>query len=314
MILCARFVFGKLMDRLLYLVVRAVLALLQAFPLLWIAQLGRAAGALAYWLDRRHRRVALDNITACFQTEKTPAEIRALVRENFRRIGENFACAAKTATMDASAIRRCVEFSGGQHLISILDQGDAPNRLFAIGHFGNFELYARANIFIPRYQFATTYRALRQPAFNRLLQELRRRSGCWFFERRTEAAELRAAMKQKGLMLGFLVDQHAGDRGLPAPFFGRECSTSPAPALFALRYDCPLHTAFCYRIGLGRWRLEWGPEIPIRENGRARTAQAITADINRVFEAAIRRDPANWFWVHRRWKPVRRRLNPKPLE
>jgi KDO2-lipid IV(A) lauroyltransferase len=26
-------------------------------------------------------------------------------------------------------------------------------------------------------------------------------------------------------------------------------------------------------------------------------------DVNRAFEAAIRRDPANWFWVHRRWKP-----------
>ena len=25
-------------------------------------------------------------------------------------------------------------------------------------------------------------------------------------------------------------------------------------------------------------------------------------DVNRVFEAAVRRDPANWFWVHNRWK------------
>ena len=26
-------------------------------------------------------------------------------------------------------------------------------------------------------------------------------------------------------------------------------------------------------------------------------------DVNRAFEAAVRRDPANWFWVHSRWKP-----------
>jgi lauroyl/myristoyl acyltransferase len=26
-------------------------------------------------------------------------------------------------------------------------------------------------------------------------------------------------------------------------------------------------------------------------------------DVNRAFEAAVRRDPANWFWVHKRWKP-----------
>jgi hypothetical protein len=26
-------------------------------------------------------------------------------------------------------------------------------------------------------------------------------------------------------------------------------------------------------------------------------------EINRAFEVAIRHDPANWFWVHKRWKP-----------
>jgi len=25
-------------------------------------------------------------------------------------------------------------------------------------------------------------------------------------------------------------------------------------------------------------------------------------DVNGAFETAVRRDPANWFWVHRRWK------------
>jgi KDO2-lipid IV(A) lauroyltransferase len=29
---------------------------------------------------------------------------------------------------------------------------------------------------------------------------------------------------------------------------------------------------------------------------------AIMLDVNRAFEAAVRRDPANWFWVHNRWK------------
>jgi KDO2-lipid IV(A) lauroyltransferase len=25
--------------------------------------------------------------------------------------------------------------------------------------------------------------------------------------------------------------------------------------------------------------------------------------VNQAFETAVRRDPANWFWVHNRWKP-----------
>jgi KDO2-lipid IV(A) lauroyltransferase len=64
----------------------------------------------------------------------------------------------------------------------------------------------------------------------------------------------------------------------------------------------PLCTAFCYRTKPGYWRIEMGPEISTHEDGRARPLAAIMGDVNRAFEAAVRRDPANWFWVHNRWK------------
>jgi KDO2-lipid IV(A) lauroyltransferase len=174
----------------------------------------------------------------------------------------------------------------------------------AIGHFGNFELYARFSQLCPAYQCGTTYRALRQESLSRLMQQLRERSGCRYFERRTDATALKAFMNDQGVMLGLLADQHAGN-GVRLPFFGRECSSSTAPAIFALRYRCALRTGICYRIGLARWRIEAGPEIPTQENGSARSVADITLDVNRAFETAIRRDPANWFWVHNRWKPPR---------
>jgi lauroyl/myristoyl acyltransferase len=138
---------------------------------------------------------------------------------------------------------------------------------------------------------------------NKLMLSLRERSGCQFFERRFEGNALRTFMKQPMVMLGFLSDQHAGDAGLRLPFLGVDCSTTAAPAVFALRYDCTLHTGICYRVGVARWRIEAGPEIQVRQNGEPRSPEAIMAEVNLAFEAAVRRDPANWFWVHNRWKP-----------
>ena len=86
------------MDTLLYIVVRALIALLQALPLRVVARLGRGGGALACLLDARHRRVAMKNIARCFP-EKSAAEVKALAKENFRRIGESFACGVKTSSM-----------------------------------------------------------------------------------------------------------------------------------------------------------------------------------------------------------------------
>ncbi|MBN2505818.1 MAG: lysophospholipid acyltransferase family protein [Verrucomicrobia bacterium] len=288
------------MERLLCGIARGVLGLVQRLPLGVVARLGRAAGGLAYRLDARHRRVALENLTRWLGAERSPPEIAALARENFRRIGENFACGVRTSGMSAAEVREVLEVRGVEKLRG---DGAGGSCVVAIGHFGNFELYAHGRHFVTGYQFATTYRALRQPALNRLLQDIRRQSGCLYFERRTEAAALRAALQKERLMLGFLADQHAGDRGLRLPFLGRDCSTSAAPALFALRYALPLHTAIVYRTGPGRWRIEVGDAIPTREHGRPRRAEAIALDMNRAFEAAVRRDPANWFWVHRRWKP-----------
>jgi len=300
------------MDTILYIIARSVLALIQALPLRTVARMGRFCGGLAYWLDGRHRRVAQRHLAMCFGEEKSAEEIRGLAKENFRRIGENFACAAKTASMTLDELRPHVEFIGPQSILNPTSRRDLPNIVVAIGHFGNFELYARFGQFCPAYKCATTYRGLRQPSLNRLMQDLRERSGCLYFERRTDGAALKAAMNQTNLILGLLADQHAGNHGLRIPFLGHDCSTSSAPAVFALRYHCALHTGICYRTGLAQWRIEAGPEIPTHENGAPRSSEAIMRDVNHAFEEAVRRDPANWFWVHNRWKPaqpVRRPMN-----
>jgi KDO2-lipid IV(A) lauroyltransferase len=291
------------MDMLIYYFARSVVAILQALPLVWVARLGRALGGLVYWLDARHRRVALDNLTLCFGHEKSPKEIRAIARENFRRIGENYCSAVKTAAMSPWQMYPHFDF----HFAKIIKPHEVDagpqSRIVAIGHFGNFELYARFGQFVPVFKCAATYRALKQTALNRIMVSLRQTSDCRFFERRTDAVALKEAMSDTGLLLGLLADQHAGRRGLRLPFLGHDCSTSAAPAIFALRYNCPLHTSICYRTGLAKWLIEVGEEIPTRVNGVARPVEDIMRDVNRALEVAVRNDPANWFWVHKRWKP-----------
>jgi KDO2-lipid IV(A) lauroyltransferase len=299
------------MDKALYFLAWGLVAFIQALPLKLVARLGRLFGAAVYWLDGRHRRVAVRNLTMCFGQEKSAEEIRDLARENFQRIGENFACAAKTAGMTFEELKPHVEFIARQEVFFPPAGIKPPGIVAAIGHFGNFELYARFGQFAPAYQCGTTYRGLRQKSLDRLLLSLREKSGCRFFERRFDGAALKAFMNQRGVILGLLSDQHAGDNGLRLPFLGHDCATSAAPALFALRYGCALYAGFCFRVGLAQWRIEATEPIATHENGQARSKEAIMLDVNRAFEAAVRRDPANWFWVHNRWKLLTKVQSPK---
>lgn len=301
------------MDWLLYVIARALFAVLQALPLRCVGRIGRFFGGLVYWLDKRHRRVALKNLAACFP-EKSPEEIRALARENFKRIGENWGSAIKVASFTEARINEVMTLEGVEKVKALQNPVKPSSLVFAIGHFGNFELFATAARRATGYKAATTYRALRSARLNSLMLKMRERSGCLFFERRLEGGALRAAMRDSHIVLGLLADQHAGTRGVRLPFFGRECGTSKAPAVFALRFDAPLHTAFCFRMELGKWRVELGDEIPTHRDGLARSVADIMRDVNLAFEAAVRRDPANWFWVHNRWKlpPAKPGVAPAP--
>jgi lauroyl/myristoyl acyltransferase len=288
------------MNFLIYWLGRAFIALIQMLPLNLVARLGRISGGLAFHLTGRYRRVVLQNLTLCFGKEKTAEEIAAIAKETFKRIGENYLSAIKTAAMSFEQLKPHLEFSGFDTLPGKTEGNATRNAVMAVGHFGNFELYARIHDLRHDYQGATTFRALKQPAMNRLMQSLRGQNGCLFFERRADGTKLRERMNQGGVLLGLLADQSSV--GMRAPFLGHDCNTGLATAILALRYDAELFTAICYRIGLARWRVEAGEKIPTHENGEPRSSEAIMRDVNRALEIAVRRDPANWFWVHRRWK------------
>src|SRR5205809_1119036 len=120
------------MDLVLYWLALALLRFLETLPLRWVARLGRAGGALAYWLDARHRRVAIENLTRCFGSEKSALEIRALARENFKRLGESYGCGIKTATMTLAELQPHLEVDGLEKLREERQSVEASERLTAI--------------------------------------------------------------------------------------------------------------------------------------------------------------------------------------
>lgn len=290
------------MEHILYLMARAAIALLQALPIRWVARLGRCCGAVAFWLDRRHRRVALANLTRCFANEKSAAEIKAIAKENFRRLGEVYCCSVKSAAMNDAEIKAVFSVAGGEKIPATEPDGRLTNRAFVGGHFGNFELFTRVSACIPGYRCLATYRGINPPKLDRLVYKMRTVSGNLLFDRRTGADELKAAMARGGMLLTLAIDQADRSNGIEMPFMGFYAWTTRAPVVLAQRYKCVVFTPICYRVGLAKWVLEIGEPIRMEENGKRRSVEDLMRDVNANLEAGVRRDPANWFWVHNRWK------------
>ena len=301
---------NRLLNFLLYLTGRTFVGLIQLFPLPWVAWGGRMAGLLAFQVDRRHRRVAIGQLEWFLKHADREGDPIKMAREHFQRLGENYICAVKTAGMKPEALEKHIEFKG-------IDLFEKPANsaspaewkngwIIAIGHFGNFELYARSLSSLNGRVGAATYRGLNQPGLNRLLQELRASSGVRFFDRRKEVGDLRRLMTDGSVVLGLLADQVAGS-GIFLDFLGEKCLCSTAPAIFSQRYHCRLATAVCYRTGPAKWVVEFEEEIPTLAEGSRRPVEEITQDVNSAFEKAIFKDPLNWFWVHDRWKRYKKK-------
>lgn len=272
---------------------------------LWLPQrsaytLGEMAGRLAFRLDRRHRRVAVENLTRAFPGEYLPDEIQALARAVFENLGRTAVDAARSDRLLLEGNAEAVRIDGLDRLLEARRRGKGV--LVIMAHFGPWELLPI--IAALRYEpVHVVARPLDNPRLDDLLTSMRERGGNRVIRKR-EAVQAILQVLRRGETVGVLIDQHISEKeGVIVPFFGRPASTASAPALIAMRSGAAVLPVGIMREHPGRYRVLIGEEVPIRRSGERRADLVEnTARFNAAIETMIRRDPGQWFWVHRRWK------------
>ena len=283
------------MDRAVFLLYRLASGALCLLPLTAVFRLGWALGTVAYFISGKYRRLVLRNLGIAFGREKSPAELRTLAREHFATLGANLLSSIKLPRLSREEIQGVVTMEG----LETLTTGAAAGKGFVmvISHLGNWEMFAQLSPILFPCPVGTIYQALGNPHIDAEVRRDRARLGLSVFERKDGFGAASKFMREGGAV-GVLVDQHAGDAGLWCPLFGRLASTSTLAATLALRTGAWLVPAAVHTAGVARWRCVIRPQIL----PRGEDATAITVRINEMLEGQIRVQPADWFWVHNRWK------------
>ena len=286
------------MDRLGFALYRALAALVRALPIEAGFRLGRALGGLGYYIAGPYRRLALRNLGLAFGREKSPAELRRIAREHFRTLGANLFASLKLPTLSREEIEARVRVEGLEHMdAQLIAKGGF---VFVISHLGNWEMFAQLTPFVFKCKVGTIYQALGNPHIDAEVRRDRARLGLALFERK-EGFNAAAKYLREGGAVGVLIDQHAGDAGLWCPFFSRLASTTTLAATLALRTDAWLIPAAVYTDGIARWRCVLLPQM----HPHGQSPETVTTRLNQMLEDQIRAQPADWFWVHNRWKTPR---------
>ena len=289
------------MDYAVYLCYRASTLLIAALPLLVVFRLGQALGWVGYVCFVPYRKLAAANLTVAYGDTRSPEEIRRLTRAHFITLGANLMCSIKAETFDAARLREVATVDGMEHILAAFAQRKGV--VLVISHIGNWELFAQLCQYIPEEQWGTVYQPLGNRYIEAHVQRARRKVKLFARSRGFNAP---TAFLRAGGALGVLVDQHAGDSGVWTPFFGRLASTSTLAPLLALRTGALLLPMAVQTDGPARWRVVISPPVPtVGADGADLGIDPLTARLNSVLEAQINRAPADWFWVHNRWKTPR---------
>ena len=287
-------------DWLLYALVRVIFFIMYRFPVETNLRFAAFLGGLMWKHYHRGRQRAIDNLKVSFP-EKDQAWIEDVGRRSFQQI--------VMLTVDVLFTPRLVSLERWPEIFSL----DGVERtkwlakeekglLMITGHYGNFEImgYLMSLYGLKIYSIA---RPLDNRFVNRYLMGVREKKGQKIIDKKG-ATEMMDKLAGEGATLCFIADQDAGKKGVFVDFFGRKASTYKSIGLLAMQYNIPIVVGGCQRVdNRFFFRIEVNRIIlPAEWADKPDPLRWITQEYTSALEEFIRKDPTQYWWVHRRWK------------
>ena len=262
----------------------------------WALQrvLGRMLGALLHALWAKRRRIAAVNVALCFPELGEEAR-RRLVRDSFRELGIGVFEFARAWWGTLDAVPQHSEVRGLEHLSAARAGGRGV--ILLSGHFVTLEMCGR--LLCAHAPVAGMYRPHGQQVLEWAVLRGRLRYAAAMFSREALRPAVRH-LKQGGI-LWFAPDQDTrrGD-SVFVPFFGQPAWSLTSTHQLARLSGAAVLPFFHRRREDGRgYLLELQPAL---EDFPSADAVADTARVMAAVEAMVRAAPAQYLWIHQRFK------------
>ena len=274
----------------------AFLWLFQWLPLAVQATLGSAFGRLGWHVARSRRRVALRNLELCFP--ELPADERErLARAHFRWLGRSLLERGLLWYASPGRLRRLIHVEGD---VQLAERSERPV-MWLVPHFMGLDVAGASVLLFQTRKGISIYQRQSDPVLDRALRRGRLRLGNAEIFSRDEAGKALMRAIRRGDGFFNLPDMDFGTRDAAfVPFFGVPAVTLLAPSRLAKALDMIVQPVVAEILPGGQgYRVRYEPpwtdfpsDDPVADSAR----------MNRWIETEIRRNPAQYLWVHRRFK------------
>jgi KDO2-lipid IV(A) lauroyltransferase len=259
----------------------------------------RSLAVLWYRLDRRHRRITLANLKFAYGDTLSPEGRERLALQVFCHFVRFAWEILELLLAPLSVIKRKVVIVGEEHMEAALAQGRGAIAIAA--HAGNWE-YTVMGYGLQCRPGVVVGRELDQPWAARLARYLRERGGNFMVAKQKGMKGIMGHLRHNR-PVGIVIDQNTTTvGGVLVNFFGQPARTTPVAALLARR-GIPVLPTLSRRLDDGRHLMAILPPLPLEKTADPQADIQRHLELqSRVIEAWVRTAPAQWLWLHRRWK------------
>jgi len=276
--------------------VLALLWLLHGLPLAWQAALGRALGSLLYRVAGSRRRICLRNLELCLP------ELPAAERERIaRQVFQNFTRTALERGLlwyaPPERLRRLIHVEGD---VGFADRHPGPV-MWLVPHFMALDVAGASVLLFQKTKGASIYQQQSNPVMDAVIRRGRLRLGNSVIFPRSDSAKPLIREIRQGAAFFNLPDMDFGERDAAfVPFFGVPAATLLAPSRMARLLNMVVQPVLAEMLPGGQgYRVRF---LPAWDDFPSDDALADTARMNRWIEERIRENPAQYLWVHKRFK------------
>ncbi len=254
---------------------------------------GQRLGILLYHLVVKRRRVAEVNIGLCFP-ELSVADRQQMVRECFVSHGIGVIETAWAFWGSKKRYRNRITVKGAEHLDAAQAQGRGV--ILLSGHFSTLDLGGRLLSEVG-YPFCAMYRKHDNPIMDQAIRDGRSR-----YSTPIERKNIREVIRKlkDNQIVWYAPDQDFGPKtSVFVPFFGHPAATTTGTSKMMRFNDSPIVLfAVYHNEDHSGYILEFSP-VDGLPSGDATEDAAI---VNAALEQAIRKAPAQYLWLHKRFK------------
>ncbi|MBN1913508.1 MAG: lysophospholipid acyltransferase family protein [Candidatus Omnitrophica bacterium] len=275
--------------------------IIQAMPQKWLYNFAKLVAFLGYMLAAKHRRIALESLRIAFAGQKSEEEMRDIAKNCFLSMAK--AGAELMFLMNKPALmKRNITIEGEEILRGALAKGKGV--ILVSAHFGNFPIML-GKLSLEGYNTAAILRHMRDMRAEKMFEQKRKLFGIKsiYTQPRTACvADSIKFLRNNGIIF-IPLDQNFGSGGIFVDFFNRKAATATGPVVLALRTKAEVLPCFIIRQKDNTNKIIFEPAVKLEEGSdSADTLLRNTQKLTTIIESYIRRYPAEWGWIHRRWK------------